>query len=198
MRKNKLANSMPEAYIDWIKYDILKHRIYDSYRYEKLIYTLVGMQFVPYDRMDQNRLTDARDLKYRFARSKHFPEELMDETLKSFGGSVLEVLVALSLRIYEETTSGFPTPIKPADLFWTMIETMHLENQVDPDFDEKYVLASVQRMMIHDFKRNGDGGLFQISDDSPHDMRKADMWYQAQWWVTEQWNRMTKLMKPLS
>lgn len=191
MKKNKLSNSMPEAYMNWIKYDILRHKIYDSYHYEKLLYTLVGLQFVPYNRMDENRLTDARDLKYRFARAKHFPEALMDETLKSFGGSVLEVLIALSLRIYEETTSGFPVVIKPADLFWTMIETMHLENQVDSDFDENHVIFVVQRMMNHDFERNGDGGLFRISSDSPHDMRTADIWYQAQWWVTEQWNRMT-------
>lgn len=182
---------IPEAYVDWIRYDILKNKIYDPYRYEKLIYTLLGIKFIPYDEMDKNRIADARDLRDRFARVRHLDDKLVGAALIRFGESVLEVMVALSLRIYEETTSGFPIPITPNEIFWQMIESMHLEDQVDPDYDEKKVIFTIERMMIRDIKQNGDGGLFTISKDSKYDMRKADVWYQAQWWATEEWRRMT-------
>ena len=185
-----MRKHIPEAYVDWIRYDILKNKIYDPYRYEKLIYTLLGIKFVPYDGMDKNRLFDSRYLRYRFARVRHLDDKIVDVSLSHFGESVLEVMVALALRIFDETTGGFPTPITPNEIFWQMIESMHLEDQTDPDFDEKKVIFTIERMMIRDFAKNGDGGLFRVSDDNPHDFRTVDIWYQAQWWATEAWRNM--------
>lgn len=182
---------IPEAYVDWIRYDILRNKIYDSYRYEKLIYTLLGIKFIPFDKMDKNRIADGKDLRYRFANARHLDDKIVEAALSNFGESVLEVMVGLALRIYDETTSGFPMPITPDEIFWYMIESMKLEDQTDPDFNEKKVIFVVERMMNRKFKQNGEGGLFQIAKDSPHDMTKADIWYQAQWWATEEWRKMT-------
>lgn len=182
---------IPEAYVDWIRYDILKNKTYDPYRYEKLIYTLLGIKFIPYDEMDTNRISDAKYLRYRFANVRHLDDKVVDTALMNFGCSVLEMMVALAIRLYEETTRGFPIEIKPDELFWNMIESMHLENQTDSEFNEKKVIFTVERMMVHDFAKNGDGGLFRISKDDSRDVRTVDIWYQAQWWATEAWRNMT-------
>lgn len=191
--KKKYSRSIPESYMNWIRYDISKCQNYDPYHYEKLFYTLIGMQFIPYDDMDQNRLSDAKYLKRRFANVRRLDEKRVEASLRDFGDSVLEVMISLSLRLYEETTRGFPTPIFPGEIFWSMIESMHLEDQQDESFDENHVIFIVQRMMVRDIGPNGDGGLFTLSKNSIRDMRKADLWYQAQWWATDIWNRMNAM-----
>lgn len=191
--KKKRKTSIPDMYMNWIRYDILRNPDYDSYRYEKLLYTLLGMQFVPYDEMDKNRLSDAKSLKYRFAKEKGFDDSLVDISLESFGSSVLEVMVSLALRLYSETTFDFPIPMTPSQIFWSMIESLHLEGQVDSEFYEDKVIFTIQMMMTRQFEKNGDGGLFRVSKNSPHDMTKADIWYQAQWWITDAWNGMVTL-----
>lgn len=191
-----MIKSIHDAYHKWIFKEIIKDKIHDVYNYTSLIRILDSITFVPYDPMDKNRITDAVELRYRFARTKDIPDEKIKSTIDEDDPSVFEVMVALALRMYESTTGGFPYPIKSNEIFWMMVENMRLENQTNDECDEQKIRAAVNRMMSHDIQANGNGGMFRISDES-RNMRDAELWYQAQWWAIEVWNKMTKLMKTI-
>lgn len=170
-----------DDYLNWIKWTILPDDIYDPFRYKTLIHKLFQIPYTYDNLMDVNREVDGRNLRYRFGREKGLFDKTIEANLAFLSCSVLDVMVALSIRTYEELTKDFPEPIAASRVFWMMIENMHLIGQTDDEFDEKFVEKRVQIMLSHEFEPNGDGGLFKV--DGPKDMRTGELWYQMQWWA---------------
>lgn len=171
-----------DDYLAWIKCEVLADDEYDVFKYQTLIKKLFQMEFTYEILMDSNRAVDGLDLRYRFGRQKGLLETTVTANLAFLSCSVLDMMVALSIRTYEELTKDFPDPIPPSKIFWMMINNMHLIDQTDDLFNEKYVERRVKIMLDHKFARDGDGGLFRVKGTT-RDMRSAEIWYQMQWWA---------------
>ena len=68
--------------------------------------------------------------------------------------------------------------------FWNMIVNLGLGSMDDDKFDPGYVEYVIYRFLNREYEKNGKGGLFTIRDTRV-DMRKAEIWYQAMWYLNE-------------
>lgn len=177
-------NALEVEYQTWVIKNFIDHKHYDWGRYRNLLTNLWSISFVSKHPMDINRMVDGNTLKVRFGQDagKDISDRYFREWLNFSITSVLDVMVALALRTFEEITGDFPDPIPPSDIFWMMIENMHLENEDDNDFHQDEVIRRVENMMYRRYDSDGDGGLFRIKGTT-HNMREAEIWYQMQWWA---------------
>ena len=61
--------------------------------------------------------------------------------------------------------------------FWDMIRNLGLDFMSDSRYDREYVSTTIDRFLNRDYGRNGTGGLFTV-ENSRHDMRSMEIWYQ--------------------
>lgn len=180
-----MAIILDAEYLDWIRKNVCISNQYDIFRYTKLFHYLSSECFVAKIPMDNNRIADGNALKIRFARdtgSIDIDDRYFREWVNFSTCTVLDVMAALAIRTFEEVTGGFPDPINPPDIFWMMIENMHLETETDDDFSMMEVVRRIENMMYRRYDSDGDGGLFRIKGTDKN-MREAEIWYQMQWWA---------------
>lgn len=180
-----------DRYIEWI-FSVIRTKYIDPKKYTFLLKTLYDTEFIYYDDMDRNRSCDGLALRYRFGAEKNICENVISKEFDIFPCSVLEMMIALSIRAFESTTNSFPYPIKPNDMFWMMIDNMNLIDQTNDMFNINYVQSSINFMMSKSYGIDGKGGLFYIPN-TKHDMRTSDIWYQMQWWATYIWYEQLSL-----
>ena len=125
--------------------------------------------------LDENRLLDGLDLRFRFA----------DENSYYIDGdcSVLEMMVALSLRCEEHIMSDDEIGNRTGRWFWEMIDNLGLESMYD-NFDKVYADKIIYRFLNREYEPNGDGGLFTVHNRNV-DLRKVEIWYQLMWYLDE-------------
>ena len=126
--------------------------------------------------LDENRLLDGLDLRFRFA----------DENSYYIDGdcSVLEMMVALSLRCEEHIMSDDEIGNRTGRWFWEMIDNLGLESMYDDNFDKVYADKIIYRFLNREYEPNGDGGLFTVHNRNV-DLRKVEIWYQLMWYLDE-------------
>ena len=141
--------------------------------YRKVLWQLHSTQFVPIMKMDENRVKDALNFRFRcFYDDKTEPV------------SVLELMVSLSDRLETETMQGTADRDRTADWFWAMMDSLGLVTMTDELYDEEETSRILRRFMRRRYSRNGRGGLFTIKHH-PDDMRKHELWYQAALYLDE-------------
>ena len=143
--------------------------------YRKLLNHLHCIEFMPSLEMDENRAEDGIELRYRFA---HDYLEDDDAEYELTGGcSMLEMMLALSIRC-EETIMDDPTiGDRTAQWFWGMIMNLGLGGMYDKNFDRRYVEEVIQRFLDRDYEPDGTGGLFTVRNFE-YDMRTIEIWHQ--------------------
>lgn len=132
---------------------------------------------------DENRYFDGVDLRYRFAITNGY--EAKSDTIEGILDgpcSVLEMMVALSLRMEENIMDNTAYGNRTAQWFWQMIVNMGLGGQYNQLFDKKYVHDTVQRFLDRKYEKNGKGGLFTVRHTN-RDLRKVEIWYQMNWYL---------------
>ena len=160
-------------YFEWLVNKVCHDRKVVSYR--KLLMFLHSVEFVYSMEMDENRAADGMDLRYRFAHS--YLRDDAAEYCLSGPCSVLEMMLALSIRC-EETIMDDPTiGDRTAQWFWGMITSLGLGGMYDKNFDIHYVEDIIERFLDRDYEPNGAGGLFTIRR-YPYDMREIEIWHQ--------------------
>ena len=124
--------------------------------------------------MDENRELDGLYLRFRFA----------DENSYYIDGdcSVLEMMVALSLKCEEQIMSDDDIGNRTGRWFWEMIDNLGLESMYDDNFDKIYADEVIYRFLNRKYEPNGDGGLFRVNNRI-EDMRKVEIWYQMCWYL---------------
>lgn len=174
-----LRASFSDLYFDW-----LMRFVYDKYHledYEPLCETLHKIEFYYTIPRDANRVSDAHNLRYRFGYDTGISYADIDDALQ-FPVSVFEVMIAMALRGEESIMRDFDIGDRTSLWFWTMIDSMHLSDQ-NYNFDEHVIREHVDTMLSRTYAPNGDGGLFTVNDP-PYDMRKAELWYQMNWYFS--------------
>lgn len=158
-------------YYEWLYQTIL------GKRYRRLIHELWDTEFFYTIELDDNRVGDGVDLRYKFASIANIPDRVMDKHLDKNTCSVLEVMVGLSIRM-EESTLGDPDyGDRTAIWFWEMIKSLGLYEMTDVAYDQFYVQSTISSFLHRDYKSNGKGGLFTIRN-TDLDARDIDIWHQ--------------------
>lgn len=147
---------------------------------KKLIRYLFDTEFNYTIPMDGNREADGLYLRYRFGVYANIPEAVISRELDSFGCSMLEMMIALSVRANSILTSNDDTSF----IFWSMIDSLGLASQIDSRFDAEYCDEVIERFFNHDYETNGKGGLVTLRYP-PNDLRFVEIWDQIMWWLDE-------------
>lgn len=127
--------------------------------------------------MDGNRYDDGIDLRYRFGRECGYNVVEISEELDRRPCSVLEMMIALSLRCEEHIMSDNSRGNRTGTWFWEMIESLGLLGCKNGRCNRTKVMSVIVKFLDHDYKKNGKGGLFTTKDPD-FDMRTIEIWYQ--------------------
>jgi hypothetical protein len=99
--------------------------------------------------------------------------------------SILEMMVALSLRMEEQIMDDPDIGNRTSLWFWTMIRNMGLFSYTDDKITVRTmnnVRKKLRAFNDRDYQPNGRGGLF-IVKDCDKDMRDVEIWYQMCWYL---------------
>lgn len=108
--------------------------------------------------------------------------------------TILEMLVALALRIESEIMQDEDRGNRTAEWFWVMIRNMFRKYRLAEFGDDcitpkqnDIVHMVVTRMLDREYWADGHGGgLFPLDrNESGEDQREVEIWYQAQYWLQE-------------
>lgn len=145
--------------------------------YRKLLSYLYDIPFKFILDMDYNRICDGCDLRYKFGHDAHIPSRVIDLKLGNVECSILEMMVALSLRMEESILCDPDYGDRTSIWFWEMIKSLGLYHMDDDNFDDQLVCVVIERFMDRNYEPNGRGGLFTVRN-ARCDMRDVDIWYQ--------------------
>lgn len=166
----------------WMEYlDWLIHRVgFRKKGYYLLMKQLHDTEFVWLIERDKNRAGDGMNLRDEFF------EGMFDRSVSDLMGkecSVLEMLVALSIRIDDEYT-GVPGDPHPEEIFWELLCNLGLDRYDDKRFSEIDIFEQVERWLQRDFAYNGSGSIFPLKS-TRRDQRDLEIWSQMQEYLSE-------------
>lgn len=139
--------------------------------YDQLFLYLFSVPFSCVIDRDMNRMEDAKSLIYEYG------ENVLEYI------SVLEVLIALAIRIDDEYI-GDPADPNPDIIFWEMICNLGLNKFDDKHFNVRDVFTIIDDWMKRRFDYDGTGSIFPLKD--PHqDQTKIELWSQLQEYLSE-------------
>ena len=169
-------------YFEWLSDLVCGDRYADTVSYRKLLMHLHDTSFRYSIPMDENRAADGVDLRKRFinARSDMLANNAMqylDEPC-----SVLEMMVALSIRCEEDIMDDPAVGNRIGQWFWLMITSLGLGPMIDERFDRPRARAIIKRFLDRDYAPNGKGGLFTIHH-CEDDLREVEIWNQLSWYI---------------
>lgn len=172
-------------YFDWLYELVCKDKFGKDISYKKLLTRLHNTEFRYSLSRDQNRADDGTDLRYRFAVTQGY-EHMADEIaniLDELGPcSVLEMMIALSLRCEENIMDDPRMGNRTSQWFWEMIVSLGLGSMSDTMFDGHFVNDIIERFLNREYEPNGKGGLFTIRNFNG-DLRTVEIWYQLCWYL---------------
>lgn len=143
-----------------------------SISYHKLLAHLHNIEFRYSIPKDKNRAADGVSLRWRFGSDLEGP------------CSVLEMMVALAVRM-EETIMDDPTfGDRTGQWFWGMIVNLGLGSMYDSRYDEQYVDDVISRFLNREYESDGRGGLFRVGH-CDRDLRDVEIWYQLNYYLDE-------------
>lgn len=169
-----VTRNVNEEYFRWLCF-----LINDSKKgsYNKLLNYLYDTEFVYIMPMDGNRYEDGINMRYRFGRDNDIEDMIIASCLDDRPCSILEMMVALAVRIEEHIMINPENGMMPGRWFWKMIENLGLINMTDRRFDGEYVNSVVWRFLNREYGPNGEGSLVHIPDRQ-YDIKSMEIWYQ--------------------
>lgn len=153
--------------------------------YQKLFSYLYDTTFVYTLIMDENRFADGINLRYRFADELGYSREQIALYLNDKPCSILEMMIALSIRCEEQITGDMEEGDRPDRWFWLMINNLGLTNMTDDYFDLNYVDHRIDIFEQRKYDYDGRNGALFVVNNPRNDMRRTDIWYQLCWYLNE-------------
>lgn len=143
--------------------------------------------------MDKNRASDGLKLRDKF----NARDVDIDRVFKNRDDvSVLEVLIAMSIRCEEDIMRMNGAGDRTIEWFWLMLDNLELysiglENDLHDEVyqasTEDYIENVLTRFMNRNYNFDGsNGGLFIVKHPR-RDMREVDLWMQLNWWLVEKY-----------
>lgn len=172
---------LKDLYFKWL----VRHvdtKQYHTKKYDLLLNHLHSVFFISLIDMDENREYDGIDLRYRFGYERDIPPEDIHQYIDTRPCTVLEMMIALSLRVEEHIMYDDDVGNQTGRWFWDMVTSLGLINMTDERYDADQVSRTIDRFIKRKYSRNGKGGLVTLPDCS-EDLRKVEIWYQIQWYL---------------
>ena len=166
----------------WWEYGLwLVHRVgFRKFGYMQLMDQLHNTPFIYILERDQNRADDGIVLREEFYREKDIDIGVYDHRDDC---SVLEMLVALAIRITDEYI-GDPAEIHPEQIFWEMIGNLGLNWYRDKRYNDDDVEFILDDWLNRCFEPDGRGSIFPLKH--PHqDQRRIEIWSQMNAYLSE-------------
>lgn len=175
-----IRENIINEYFKWLFGLVCGKRYSKQISYKKLLMRLHDTEFRYLIPKDQNRAEDGIDLRYRFALAQsqndyHVQEIILD--ILDGPCSVLEMMVALSIRCEENIMDDPTIGNRTGQWFWGMIVNLGLGSMTDDRFDRELVDEIIERFLNREYEPNGKGGLFTIKHCC-RDLRDVEIWYQ--------------------
>lgn len=184
-------NELREEYFKWLCNFVFDERhVARGLSYSKMFSYLFDTPFTYIMPMDGNRAADGIDLRYRFGRENDIPDAVIASYLDYCDCSVLEMMVALALRMETQIMDNPDVGNRVGQWFWDMIVSLDI-NMPDSRFDYERADAVIERFLNREYKTNGEGGLFTIKN-TEKDMRNTDIWYQMCYYINEIFGNLFK------
>lgn len=171
-------NHIREEYQQWLK------SLVGAEQYSELLAYLGDTEFIFTIARDSNRAEDGIDLRYRFAFDHGYTNNDISEAFGNERCSVLEMMVALCLRIDGEIMDNMDGTDHTYTWFISMLESLGLSDMRDGRFDIHKAERIINRFLYRNYEPNGRGGLFTFYD-SRDDVRDAEIWAQMMRYLTE-------------
>ncbi len=175
---------LKDAYFNWMYQLVLDEKHSGKLSYRKLLRRLHQTEFTYRIPMDGNRAEDGGDLRYRFGYENGYKGSEIASCLDDKSCSVLEMMVALSIRCEEHIMDDPDIGNRTGQWFWNMIVNLGLGSMNDTKFDVAYVEDIIRKFLEREYKRNGEGGLFTLKHRRC-DLRTVEIWYQMCWYLDE-------------
>lgn len=173
--------SVNKRYFDWMYQLVCSDEEYtNGYSYYELFKYLHAVEFTYILPMDENRAVDGTDLRYRFGYLHNIDGDLIKEYLDDEPCSVLEMMIALSIRWEDRIMYNPEVGDRTAEWFWGMLRNLDIHEMSDEVFDVEYVESVIARFLNREYEPNGEGGLFTVNDRD-EDLRDVEIWYQMNW-----------------
>lgn len=170
-----IRDELVNEYFEWM-YDLVCGKRYaKDISYRKLLMQLHNTEFIFSIPKDKNRAEDGIDLRRRF--DHYFAETYLDGPC-----SVLEMMIALSIRCEETIMDNPNVGDRTGQWFWGMIVNLGLGSMIDSHYDKQYVDQVITRFLNREYEPNGKGGLFTIRN-CQEDLRDVEIWYQLCWYL---------------
>lgn len=162
--------------------------------YEKLCTLLHNTPYVVMNPMDENRVRDVDALRDKWLDNARVKDEhLRMEYAKDINNdsvSMLEMLIALAIRVNDYILADPTKPELPANLFWNFIDNLveygsfgtkyHtaaeiLKDDTWCDFASDTMAACLNRVNTRTYHSDGTGGLFPLRNPKIN-QRKEELW----------------------
>lgn len=178
-----MRDIIKNEYYEWLSDIVYGNRFPKNISYRKLLIHLHNTKFKHLLPRDRNRADDGIDLRYRFAMNRGY-EDRYKIVLDDLNGrcSVLEMLVALSIRCEETIMDDTDYGDRTGQWFWGMINNLGLGSMTDDNFDKEFVTDVITKFMSRDYSPDGKGGLFTIKNCKA-DLREVEIWSQLCWYL---------------
>lgn len=162
---------------------VCENRFGSTTSYRKLFGHLHRIDFRYILAMDSNRGADGVSLRYKYARHVGYdndPEYITD----ALDGpcSVLEMLVALSIRCETDIMDDPQMGSRIGQWFWIMLRNLGIGYMNDDEYEERIVDAVINRFLDRNYASDGKGGLFMIKN-CEYDLRTVEIWHQMCWYL---------------
>jgi hypothetical protein len=180
MTKDELNNE----YFEWMYQLVCSEKRFRRQSYRKLLHHLHANEFTYTLDMDGNRAIDGVDLRYRFQYENRYQRDIVAAWLGKEPCSILEMMVALSIRCEEHIMDDPTIGNRTGQWFWSMIMNLGLNPMDDLRFNQMYTNDILNRFLNHQYKENGEGGLFTVHKNR-YDLRQTEIWYQMCWYLNE-------------
>lgn len=172
-----------DEYFKWM-YRLVVNDYANNLSYTKLLYFLYDTEFTYTISRDENRAIDGIDFRYRFGKEFGYSDEIIRNTIDTRPCSVLEMMIALASRLENTIMDDSDYGNRMGQWFWNMIVSLGLGSMNDSKFDKDYAEHVMYIFLNRQYKKNGEGGLFTL--EKPHsNLRRVEIWYQAMWYLTE-------------
>lgn len=173
------SETIRQSYFDW-----MCKIVNCGDRYVELLNDLDSIDFYYDLPMDANRYEDGINLRYRFGREVGYDDRQIASAIDIRDCSVLEMMVALSIKCEERIMHDDDEGDRTSVWFWSMIKSLGLDDQTSDRIDHGFIGIIVKKFMNRSFRRDGKGGLFTVTDKRK-DMRDLDIWYQMHAYLEE-------------
>ena len=141
-------------YFEW-----LCNKIYVDNEHNKLLKVLFDVKFRWIIADDENRAKDGKWLRNNYCQSRNIGSNNLDILGEC---RILELMIALSERIEDDTMYDPDCGDRTSFWFWAMVRNLGLIDIFDDCFNEDLVRYKLDIFMDRRFKDNGEGSLFSV------------------------------------